>query len=263
MSIRCDVHTHTSFCDGTNTPEEMLLSAIVKGCKTYGFSGHAHSEYSECKTWCMSREGQLEYVKQVSELKEKYAGQIKVLLGAELDVFSEPLNFKADYTIGSVHAYKLHGQFIDIDNTPDISISQINEYYGGDALKYARDYYETVANIVDMTDCDIIGHFDLITKFNEKYVMLDTQSDFYRDCALQALDALIEKHRIFEINTGAISRGWRTAPYPQEFLLRRLAEKGAAVMLSSDCHSKENIMFRFDEAEEYARACGIKEFVTF
>ncbi len=80
---------------------------------------------------------------------------------------------------------------------------------------------------------------------------------------MQALDALIEKHRIFEINTGAVSRGWRTAPYPQEFLLRRLAEKGAAVMLSSDCHAKENIMFRFDEAEEYARACGIKEFVTF
>ncbi len=263
MKICCDVHTHTTFGDGTNTPEEMLLSAIEKGCKTYGFSEHAYTKQKGADVWCMSPEGQLEYARQVTELKNKYDGQIKVLLGAEVDVFAEPLTFKPEYKIGSVHAYMLKDQLIDIDNTPAILISQINEYYGGDALKLVRDFYETVTKIVDITDCDIIGHFDLITKFNEKHIMFDTQSKLYRDCALQALDALIEKHRIFEINTGAISRGWRSDPYPQEFLLRRLAERGAAVMLSSDCHAKQNIMFYFDEAEQYARECGIKEFVTF
>ena len=33
-------HTHTVFCDGKNTPEEMVLSAIEKGFTALGFSGH-------------------------------------------------------------------------------------------------------------------------------------------------------------------------------------------------------------------------------
>ena len=32
--IKCDLHTHTVFCDGKNTPEEMVLSAIEKGLDT-------------------------------------------------------------------------------------------------------------------------------------------------------------------------------------------------------------------------------------
>ena len=67
-----------------------------------------------------------------------------------------------------------------------------------------------------------------------------------------------KKNRIFEINTGAISRGWRTTPYPAPFLLKRLAEKGADVMITSDCHSKNAILNFFDGAVEYARACGIR-----
>ncbi len=33
-------HTHTVFCDGRNTPEEVVLSAIEKGFSAIGFSGH-------------------------------------------------------------------------------------------------------------------------------------------------------------------------------------------------------------------------------
>ena len=29
-----DLHMHTTFCDGKNTPEEMVLSAIDKGLET-------------------------------------------------------------------------------------------------------------------------------------------------------------------------------------------------------------------------------------
>ena len=34
-------------------------------------------------------------------------------------------------------------------------------------LDIAELYFETVGGIVEATDCDIIGHFDLITKFTE------------------------------------------------------------------------------------------------
>ncbi len=33
-------HTHTTYCDGKNTPEEIVLCAIEKGFTSIGFSGH-------------------------------------------------------------------------------------------------------------------------------------------------------------------------------------------------------------------------------
>ncbi len=263
MSILCDVHAHTVFCDGNNTPEEMVLSAIDKGCRVFGLSGHSFAAWDSAKEWRMELSDQLEYADIINSLKQKYADKIRLLLGAEMDYFAEPLNFKSDYIIGSVHAIKHGDCVLEIDIAPDALQNGINEYYGGDALRFARDYYELEAGIVDRTQCDIIGHFDLLTKFNERCQIIDTTSKKYRDIALEALDALIEKHKIFEINTGAMSRGWRTHPYPEDFILGRLAEKNADVMLTSDSHSAENIMYAFDKAEAYARACGIKQFFEF
>ncbi len=263
MSILCDVHTHTSFCDGKNTPEEMVISAIEKGCKTLGFSGHAYSAMPNADQWCMSKNGQLEYARSIREISLKYSDRIKVLLGLEMDFFSEPADFECDYTIGSVHTIKIGDNSFDVDHTPQMLADAVKWYYDGNVMAMVEDYYCLMSQIVDKTDCRIIGHFDLVTKFNEKYPLIDTASKKYQSLAIEALDALIEKHRIFEINTGAISRGWREFPYPQKFILRRLAEKKADVILTSDAHSSSNIMFEFVHAEQYARECGITNFVTF
>ncbi len=263
MRQLCDMHTHTVFCDGKDTPEEMVRSAVNKGCKLLGFSGHAYSKFPNAEEWCMSREGQLEYAAEINRLKLKYADKIKIMLGAEMDFFSEPLNFECDYIIGSVHAVKKNGVFFDVDHSPEELSHALNEYYSGDTETLVRDYYSLVADIVTRTDCDIIGHFDLVTKFNEKMPIIDTQSKKYQSIALEALDALIESNRIFEINTGAMSRGWKTHAYPEGFILRRLSEKGAQVMLNSDAHSAENIMYAFDETAKFAIYCGIENFVSF
>ena len=73
----CDLHTHTAYCDGDNTPEEMLLSAIEKGFNTYGFSSHSHLSYDE--SWNMSHAEQKKYVAEVLSLREKYKGKIGYL----------------------------------------------------------------------------------------------------------------------------------------------------------------------------------------
>ena len=40
---KVNLHTHTLFCDGRDTPEDMVLSAIEKGFSVLGFSGHSSS----------------------------------------------------------------------------------------------------------------------------------------------------------------------------------------------------------------------------
>ena len=38
--MKRNLHTHSTFCDGKNTPEEMVRAAIAKGFDAIGFSSH-------------------------------------------------------------------------------------------------------------------------------------------------------------------------------------------------------------------------------
>ena len=68
-------HTHTTFCDGKNSAEEMVISAIEKGFCALGFSGHSYETYSP--DFCMTIDGTEAYKKEVLRLKYKYADKIK------------------------------------------------------------------------------------------------------------------------------------------------------------------------------------------
>ena len=79
-----NLHTHSTFCDGRNTPEEIVLAAIDKGFSSIGFSGHGYTPYD--LRYCMKdTEG---YIAEINRLKTKYQGRIKILLGIEEDAFA-------------------------------------------------------------------------------------------------------------------------------------------------------------------------------
>ena len=44
-NLIANYHTHTTFCDGQNTAEEVVLSAIDKGFSSIGFSGHGTTPF--------------------------------------------------------------------------------------------------------------------------------------------------------------------------------------------------------------------------
>ena len=256
MTPRCNLHTHTVYCDGKNTPEEMILRSIELGLETLGFSGHSPLVGED---WCMSEGGMSEYVAEIKLLRDKYADRIEVVLGLEYDLLSECDTMSFDYVIGSVHYVEKNGEMIPVDMNTDQLCRAVDRQYGGDFYALARDYYANMYRLYEHTRCDIVGHFDLLTKFNEGGRLFDESECGYRKCALEALDALLERDLIIEINTGAISRGYRKTPYPADFVLRRIAERSGRVMLNSDCHSVNGITTCFPEAVKYARSCGIRE----
>ena len=65
-----DLHTHTIYCDGKNTTEEMVQAALTKGLICLGFSGHGYAPYDTDA--CMTREGAAAYRAEVAALREKY-----------------------------------------------------------------------------------------------------------------------------------------------------------------------------------------------
>ncbi|MBE6562956.1 MAG: histidinol-phosphatase HisJ family protein [Ruminococcaceae bacterium] len=250
-------HTHTTFCDGAHTPEEIVLHAIELDFDAIGFSGHGHIYFD--KPGSMTPEMTEEYIKTVSALKEKYSGKIKIFCGVEQDYYCAPLTHKFDYVIGSVHYVKKDGGYLVVDASADILEHGVNTLYGGDIYSACEDYFANVADVVNKTDCDIIGHFDLITKYNEKRPLIDINHPRYVKAATAAIENLIPTGRVFEINTGAIARGLRTTPYPCDWMLREIAKRGGKVILSSDSHNKNTINCAFDEARELALSCGFEK----
>lgn len=126
-------------------------------------------------------------------------------------------------------------------------------HYGGDWYAFAEDYFAAVAQVYERTRCQVVGHFDLVTKFNEGDALFSTDHPRYRRAVLRALDALAAAPVVFEINTGAISRGYRTEPYPAGWIVEELRRRGVKRILSSDCHAKENLLFGFSQYLDWTR----------
>lgn len=242
-------HTHTTFCDGKDTPEALVLRAIELGCREIGFSGHSYTHFDE--SWCMSREATLAYRECITKLKEKYKGKIKILLGIEQDLWSEESTDGYDFVIGGVHYIKHGCDFLPTDESASLTQEIAAKYYSGDYMAMCEKYYENASLLYERTKCDIVAHFDIITKFNESDVLFDTSHPRYVRAAERALDVLCATPAKFEINTGAISRGYRSEAYPSVSLIEKIKARGSSLILSSDCHAKENLLYRFDDYTKF------------
>ena len=53
-----------------------------------------------------------------------------------------------------------------------------------------------------------------------------------------------------------MARGYRDAPYPALFLLREWRSMGGQIILTSDSHSTDTLLYGYDEAEALAAAAG-------
>ena len=240
-----DLHVHTCFCDGHDEPEEIVLEALDRGMTVLGFSSHAAVPFDN--DWCMTEAATSEYIRRINELKAEYAGRIRILLGTEWDYFSVGDRSIYDYIIDSVHYLPINGEMVSVDNTPEEQKAAADRFFGGDYKPLIRQYFSMVGELADKPDCRIIGHFDLISKFNEKSHAFDESDPEYVRIWQSAADKLLKSGKIFEINTGAMSRGWKTVPYPSPDIIAYIRDHGGKLILNSDCHRKENLMYAFDQ----------------
>ncbi len=247
--LRANYHTHTILCDGTNTAEEMVQQALKLGFTHLGFSGHMdpdiHMDFPE-------------YVRTIRSLQEKYRNQIDIILGVELDNAYDPSLVKeAEYRIGSTHFLDVDSEIpMSVDNYPEMMEEACRQFYGGDYYKLTKAYYDFEAQVYDRLHCDVIGHFDLVTRFNDDCHWFDETDPRYYMPALEAMEYLVSQGVPFEINTGAVNRGRKKECYPNNFLLKALHDFGGEIVISSDAHQRELLDGAFDVAIEAAKNAG-------
>ena len=82
------------------------------------------------------------------------------------------------------------------------------------------------------------------------------KSEAYLAAAREAIEENMKYCKLFEINAGAISRGWRKTPYPDTAILDIIHDAGGKITYGADSHAKETLLLGFDQAEELARKHG-------
>ena len=240
---KINFHTHCTHCDGADSAEAMARTAIEKGFSALGFSSHAMWPVTDgC---AMRPEAYGAYVREIRDLAVRYADRIHIFCGFEADYvpgISAPDSavygqFAPDYLIGSVH-YVATGEGIGVavDNTPEILREGIDTFFGGDARAYIKAYFAQEREMVAKYDFDIVGHPDLVRKFNGTLRYFDPEADWYRKELELTADAIAASGKIVEINIGAVSRGYLDDPYPSAPFRKLLRDRGVPMLLSSDAH---------------------------
>jgi len=255
--ITANAHTHTTFCDGKCSAEEMVKAAIEKGFTCLGFSGHGYTDFDE--SYAMSRENTKRYREEILALKEKYRDQIDIVLGVEWDGDARDLDpSDAAYVVGSCHYIysERTGRYYTVDYTIDELEACRREAFDGNGLAMAKAYFDAVIRMVQTRKPTIVGHLDLIRKLNAGNRFFDETSPEYLEMAVAAATACVQADCIIEINTGGVYRRYRNTPYPAEPILRAIAQLGGKVTINSDAHDTEALDYMFPQALELMKRCG-------
>ena len=269
MRVKANYHTHTTWCDGKDTPEAVVQAAIARGFDEIGFSSHAMLP-SPLLDWVLTEERAPRYAAEIRSLAEKYAGRIRVLCGVEADYVPGGANpdratyaaAAPDYIIGSIHFVTApDGAQVCVDKTPQDLADGIRDHFGGSAEEYIRAYFRQQRDMVRLFDFDVVGHLDLVRKFNVRRPYFDESAAWYREELEKTADAVAESGKIAEVNTGAISRGWLDDAYPSAEFRAMLRERGVRFVLSSDAHAADAIDCAFDRfggCEDYVGALPVR-----
>jgi histidinol-phosphatase (PHP family) len=260
-------HTHTNFCDGRNTAEEMIYAAISCGIKTLGFSTHGPTPFPS--DWNIKAEDVERYIEEIKFLKKKYEDMIEIFLGMELDYipgigFNEKcleLISMLDYYIGSVHYLGTFrsGAMWTVDYDLRELKQGIDESFGGDARLAVETYYELISEMASRYQPPIIGHLDLFKKNNKNNQIFDENEQWYIDTVAKCLDKIKETSSAVEINTGGISRGYTEEQYPSDFILRMVNDRNIPILINSDAHDMNGIACKFREMYRLANDIGFTE----
>lgn len=233
----------------------------MKGFSRIGFSSHV--SFPEGGEFVLDPAKGSAYACEIRSLAKKYAGQITVCLGAEADYIpgvttparSRYAELGLDYLIGSIHyVVAADGARVPVDHTPELLARGIRDHFGDCAEAFVRRYFVQQREMVSQFDFDVVGHLDLVRKFNAKHPYFDEGAAWYRDELEKTADAVAASGKIAEVNTGAISRGWLDDAYPSSAFRDLLRARGVRFILSADAHAADAIdcaFDRFGDAEDY------------
>lgn len=229
--------------------QDVVQRAIDAGFTTYGLSEHAPRYRAE--DLFPDEEGLgvedlahifERYVATASELRDRYADRIEVLVGFETEVVPpqgwgdrmreiRDRHPQIEYMIGSVH----HVEGTCIDMTPELTARAAEAVGGREALEIR--YFDLVAEMVTSLRPEVVGHVDLIRKFAGSEPRFGAATWKRIDSALEVVR---EVGAALDVNAAPARRGMGPV-YPMPRLLERAQRMGIPVTLGDDSHGPADV----------------------
>ena len=234
-------HSHCSFCDGQAPAEEFVKSAISAGFTAYGVSSHAPLPFTT--SWSLTKERVPDYLDELNRLKKRYADQIELYIGMEIDYLKgvqKPSDdyfqqLPLDYRIGSVHLLTADdGEIVDVDTNIEKFEKVLKLHFQGDLRRVIEQYYKASCELVEIGGFDFLGHADKIS-FNSEYLQPGiTLQDWYQTLRKEFFQLVAEKGVKLEINTKSFLR--RGCFFPDQRYFAEIRHLNIPVLVNSDAH---------------------------
>ena len=263
-----DYHVHTEFSDDSVYPmEDVVRDAIAMGMEEICFTDHV--DYGIKVDWDSGKEivyrcgepmANVDYPRykaEIERLREQYGRHIAIGMGMEFGVQMHTIpQFQAlygrypfDFIILSVHQVE-DKEFWNGDFQAGRSQSEYNERY-----------YEEMLNLVSsFHDYSVLGHMDLIVRYDEAGVY---PFEKIRPWVEKILRTVIEDGKGIEVNTSYHRYGLGDSTPSREILSLYRKLGGRIVTVGSDCHKKEHLGAYIQGGKALLKSLGFEEFCTF
>ncbi len=272
MKLKTNYHSHSKFCDGKSSMQEMIESAIKRGFTHFGVSSHAPFPFENdfaIQDGCFEA-----YKNEFFRLKNLYSKQIHLYLGLEMDYITDIIedtdtpakNYGLEYYIGSVHQVKEHN---DSNDMWFIDGSKVETYDNGlrdlfdmDIKRAVHCYYQSQINMIRKNNPDVLGHCDKIIMHNKnRYFTQDEQ--WYKDEVVALFNEVKKKNIVVEVNTRGIYRKRAEDFYPSTYWLKYLVSHNVPLTISTDCHKEDETDMLYADAVNVLKQIGCKKLYYF
>lgn len=263
-----DYHVHSEFSDDSIYPmEDVIKDAIKLGINELCFTDHV--DYGIKLDWddprgITYRNGEPlanvdypRYMAKIQALQEKYKDKIIIKMGMEFGMQMHTIHryetlfkkYPFDFIILSVHEIENHEFWT-------------GEFQQGRSQKqYNERYYEEILNIIkEYKNYSVLGHLDLIVRYDEQGVY---PFGNVKDIIAEILKQVIKDNKGIELNTSYHRYGLRDTTPSRDILKLYHDLGGKIITIGSDSHKKEHLGAYYEEGIEILKEIGFDSICTF
>lgn len=264
--MKKDGHTHTEFCPhGSSDDVELYLqTAIQKGFTHYAITEHAPlppelltqsgGPAEVVETGAMALRDVDYYLKKMHRLKHKYASDLVIQVGFEVDYLENfedwTRDFLAEYGnqlddgILSVHFIQGNGGYRGIDFSPEDYLEGIVNYYG--SFTRARTaYFKAVAASIE---ADLgkfkpkrIGHITLCQKFQHFFNEETALTEDAMEELISLLKSVKKQNYELDFNAAGLFKSYCLETYPPDAIVKMAKEMEVPLVYGSDAHKASEV----------------------
>ena len=263
-----DYHVHTEFSDDSVYPLEDVVKDAI-GLRLDEICITDHVDYGVKVDWdsgeeILYRHGEplanVDYPRYMAAIEQacrRYGDRIAVKTGMEFGVQAHTIpRFEAlfrrypfDFIILSIHQVE-DKEFWTQDFQTGRTQREYNEHYYEEMLRVVRRY----------KDYSVLGHMDLIKRYDKAGIY---PFEKIKPFAAEILKIVIADGKGIELNTSSHRYGLPDS-MPSAELLRLYRDLGGSILtIGSDSHAQAHLGAYIQEAKEYLKELGFRDFCTY